>query len=372
MNSRLAMLGLGLLCAAGLVSSCRFDPDLNRFATCAENDMCAPGFTCLKEAGRCLPDCGALGPCPIEEPPLPLPDAGPDEDGGVDGGVDGGTDSGVDAGTDGGVDAGPLTLVTAKLPLGVEDIPYSAPLEVRGGTPPYQFRSTKELPAWLSFDGGVLSGKPLQVGTYSVAVEVSDSSDPSVQRSATYDVRVRPQLRVAGPGTLVDGYQNTAYIETITATGGIGNYSFSIAGGNSHPDLRLGNTGNVTGTPGPTGTYVFRVQVKDSDPEEPQVVERELKLAIKSPPLVLTTVVSTQSLPDGRVGTPYEYVLRTNPSANGTWTIKEGALPGGIRLDANPPTLSGTPNERGTFPVKFQVTEGLLLNVEVPLEIRVY
>lgn len=379
MNTRLATVGLTLLCAVGLAVSCRFQPDLSSFAPCAGDDTCPQGYTCLAEARRCLPDCGAAGPCPVDPPPDPAPDAGPDEDGGTDAGTDagtdGGTDAGVDAGTDAGVDAGtdagpPLSLVTETLAPAVETLPYTMALEAQGGTPPYDFHAQVDFPAWLTLDGGTLTGTPPTPGSYHVAVEVSDSDSPPATRSTTYDLRVRPLLRVAGPGTLVDGYPNKFYSERISATGGVPPYTFKFLDGGLNGGLTLLQDGSMTGTPSGTGTYNFRVQVTDSDSQQPQIAERPLALGIVSSPLVMT--ISNESLPDARVGTPYQYVLRISSNANVTWKLKAGSLPDGIGFYTETATLSGTPNASGGWSFTVNVTDGLLGNADKTFTLTVY
>ncbi|MFL5343180.1 MAG: Ig domain-containing protein [Hyalangium sp.] len=359
MSARLATVGLGLLCALGLVASCRFQPDLSRFEPCAEDDTCPLGYTCLAEAHRCLPDCGAQGPCPVESPPEPSPDAGPDEDGGTDAGLDAGPDAGP-----------PLTLVTETLAPAVEALPYTMALEADGGTAPYGFRATETLPEWLTLDGGILSGTPPTPGSFRVAVEVSDSDTPPATRSAAYDLRVRPQLRVAGPGTLVDGYPNKFYSERLSATGGKPPYSFKLLDGGFPGDLTLLQDGSVTGTPSATGTYSFRVQVTDSDDAQPQTAVRPLALGVVSSPLGLT--ISNQSVPDARVGTPYQYVLRISSNSNVTWTLKAGSLPDGIGFHTDTATLSGTPNASGSWTFTVSVTDGLLGTAEKSFTLTVY
>jgi Putative Ig domain len=359
MNARLAALGLALLGVVGLAASCHFQPDLSRFAPCTEDAACPQGYTCLVEAQRCLPDCGEQGPCPVEPPPEPSTDAGSDEDGGTD------------AGTDAGFDAGPpLTLVTETLAPAVETSPYSMELKAQGGTPPYGFRATAALPSWLTLDGGTLSGTPPTPGSVHVAVELSDSDAPPTTRSAAYDLRVRPLLRVAGPGTLVDGYQNNSYSERISATGGVPPYSFKRLAGSFPGDLTLLQDGSVAGTPSGTGNYSFQVQVTDSDSEQPQTAVRQLALGLTGLPLGLT--ISTESVPDGRVGTPYQYVLRYAPSGSVTWKLKAGSLPSGIGFFTSTGTLSGTPNAAGSYTFTINVTDGLLGNVDKTFTLTVY
>jgi hypothetical protein len=351
MSARWGMVGMALVCALGLIVSCRFEPDLNRFAECAEDGSCAQGFTCLEEARRCLPDCGALEGCSPGHP--------------ADASVDAGTDGGSDGGTDGGTDAGPpLSVVTNVLALAVENVPYTMELQAQGGTPPYQFRAAGPLPQGLTLDAGVLSGTPSTPGTFRVEVEVSDSATPAAETEKAYDLRVRPQLLVAGPDILVDGYQGKAYNEQISAVGGSLPYRFKLVPPSiaPAPGLTLLENGIVTGTPSTTGVYAFTVEVTDTDSQQPQTATLPLSVTIATSPVFVT--ISNKSVPDGRVGTLYQYPLKTAPDGAVTWRFKEGRLPGGIGFYPESAVLSGTPTESGSFTFVIAVTGGLLGNAE--------
>jgi hypothetical protein len=381
MRAHWSLVGVALLCALGLIASCRFEPDLSRFELCADDGSCAQGFTCLAEVGRCLPECGAQGTCTPEPPPDASTDAGAHQDGGSDAGTDAGTDPGADAGTDGGTDGGsdggadagiPLSVVTEVLALAVENVPYTMELLAQGGMPPYQFSVTSSLPEGLTLNEGVLSGTPSTPGTFRVAVEVSDSDTPPAHADAAYDLRVRPQLLVAGPDDLMDGYPNKAYTEKISAIGGIPPYRFTLVSPSTAPapGLTLLEDGTVTGTPSSNSAYSFTVQVTDSDPEQPQTATLPLSVTIKASPLLLT--ISNQSVPDGRVGTSYQYVLRTAPNAADTWRFKEGVLPRGIGFYPDSAVLSGTPIESGSFTFVIAATSGLLGSTEKSFTMEIH
>lgn len=374
MSARWLQLGGALVCAAGLLIACSFNPDLSRFEACAEDGSCPTGYTCLTEAQRCLPDCGDdESRCLPPEPPDAGTDAGTDASPDEDGGTDAGPETPMDAGTDAGVDAGlPFSLVTQKLGLAVERTPYSMGLVAQGGTPPYVFRAMQPLPQGLELDAGVLSGQLDTPGTYPVRVEASDSAEPPAVESAAYSLRVRPQLRVAGPRTLVDGYSGNFYTEKVSAIGGIPPYTFTYVSGNLPSTLSLSLDGAVQGTPNTTGTSSFRVRVTDSDPEQPQIAEEQLELALTGAPLL--TTISTESVPDARKGTPYQYALRIAPSASLTWSLKAGALPPGIGLNTQSGLLSGTPSTTAgtSYTFTILVSDGLLTNLEKSFTMKVY
>lgn len=326
------------------VGACSFAPDLSRFVACDASGACPSGTTCLASENRCLPACGEGRTC--------------DTPGSEDAGTDAGTD--VDAGTtpDAGTtdagetaDAGPtaLSLESTLLTEGIETLPYSAWLQARGGTPPYTFNATGQLPAGFSLDTeGRLTGTPTRAGDAFLPVEVTDQGTPSKRASGNLLLRVRPLLRLAGPGPLADVPQNRAYTERLSATGGQPPYRFALASGQSLPTgLTLSDDGSVTGTTTQQGMQEFRVDVTDSA-TPPQTATRLLSLTTVDASGIVKCL--SRAVPDGRVGTEYSYTLKTvGGSGTFSWSVKSGELPPGLVLDTQQGILSGTPTRADTF-----------------------
>jgi hypothetical protein len=61
------------------------------------------------------------------------------------------------------------------------------------------------------------------------------------------------------PGATV----GTPYSATLTASGGLPPYTWSIISGSLPPGLSMDSSGNITGTPTTAGTYNFTAQVVD-------------------------------------------------------------------------------------------------------------
>jgi hypothetical protein len=97
------------------------------------------------------------------------------------------------------------------------------------------------------------------------------------------------------------------------------------------------------------------VRVTDSDPQ-PQTANRQLELTAASTPLFLE--LATQRVPDGRVGTPYRYVLKVSSGAV-TWKLEAGSTPDGIGFDAPKATLLGTPTQPGVSSFTISASNGL-------------
>jgi hypothetical protein len=320
------------------VAACVFQPDLSRFPKCEAEGACPMGSTCLVPEGVCLPDCGERGPCVAEVPP--------DE-------ADAGTpDSGTpDAGT-------ALVLAPDVPPVGLESGSYLHRFQASGGTPPYTFSATGELPPGLSFEtNGELSGKPTTAGEFRFTVEVVDQGTTPQQSRQEHSVRIRPLLRMAGPEFLADIPSGTAYVEQVSAIGGKSPYTFSLVPGSTLPQgIFLRSTGRVDGTTNQDGTVAFEVRVTDSD-DPPQVVTRTLQLTTGSCS-TLAPCIRTRAFPDARVGTAYTYSLQSTPSSV-TWSKDSGTLPPGLTL-SEAGLLSGIPTQTGTYEFFVYAYSGLV------------
>jgi hypothetical protein len=141
---------------------------------------------------------------------------------------------------------------------GVDNSPLHALANGAGGNGVYTFASTSAFPAltynaanfWVDvvFNYGAITTSPLSVST---------SSLPS-------------------------GTQSVAYSQTLTATGGIGSYSWSLSSGTLPTGLTLTNGGLISGTPTAFGTNSFTVQVTDSS-SPPQTATKAFSISIAGP-----------------------------------------------------------------------------------------
>ena len=73
-----------------------------------------------------------------------------------------------------------------------------------------------------------------------------------------------------------------------------------------------------------------------------------------------TVTITTDALPDGKVGVAYSQTLAADGTAPITWSISGGALPDGLKLDENTGGISGEPTAEGTatFTVKAENSGG--------------
>lgn len=243
-----------------------------------------------------------------------------------------------------------LTVATTALPDGVQGQDYVAPVEADGGDGVLTWSlEAGDLPAGLSLDaGGAISGVPeaLETATFTVRVESGVGQVATQELSIT----VNEVLEVTTTA-LADAQVGVVYGETLLASGGDGNNTWSISEGALPAGLELeAGTGEIAGTPGEAGSFTFTVEVASGDG---QTDEAELTLEVATSPVEITTV----SLPDGVVNDDYDEQLEAGggDGVDYVWQQTAGDLPTGLSLSAAG-AISGTPTELGTFEFTVEVT----------------
>ena len=147
--------------------------------------------------------------------------------------------------------------------------------------------------------------------------------------------------------SLPDEVVGTAYSATLQSTGGTGAVTWSIPAGSLPSGLALNaSTGAITGTPTAAGTSALTVNITDSS-NPPQSVTTTLSITINA--VAPALAISTASLPNGSVGTPYDQILAvTGGTGPFTWSVSSGSLPAGLSLNAATGEISGTPTSTTT------------------------
>lgn len=249
-----------------------------------------------------------------------------------------------------------LSLANPFLPDALVGEPYFVQLAGRGATGPYSFRmkDAAELPEGLTLStSGELTGTPKRTGAFGMTFIVEANGRTAEARrslrvaSSTTTLAIST-LQLPAPVRLV------AYDATIGAAGGIGPYTFSLAGGALPQGITLATSGRLSGTTnlalGTMSTFVVRVAdfIGNSD------LRAFTLITVDGAPFT----IQTTSLPPTYVGADYvKDILAANPSGAPVskpvrWALIGGALPPGLTIEESTSErviLSGTPKEAGLY-----------------------
>lgn len=248
---------------------------------------------------------------------------------------------------------GAISLVTTSLPNGAVGVAYNQNIvSMPAGTFAV---TTNILPPGLSLNSatGALTGTPTAPGTYAFVITASLNGCPATA-ARSYSIVVSgscPTISV-NPTSLPVGTQGTMYSQTISATGGVAPYTFSLASGALPGGLTLhAASGLLSGTPAATGTFVFTVRATGQGGCSGQRV------------YVLTincgTVTIDTTLPNPVKGVAYSQTLAASPLGTYTFNVLIGSLPPGLTL-SSAGVLSGVTNVNGThtFTVRARTASG--------------
>jgi len=193
------------------------------------------------------------------------------------------------------------TLTLTSPPNATVDVPYSGAIGVSGGTAPYSCSiAGGTLPAGLSLGSGcTLTGTPTTAGTSTVTVHATDAASPAASTTGPVSVTVSPVQTLSLTGSLPNATLGVPYTQTLTATGGITPYTYSITAGSLPAGLSMSSAGVISGTPTTVGASSFTVTVTDAEPT-PQTA---------SLPLVLLVVYPTTPN-DAEFTGPYAYLFQ--------------------------------------------------------------
>jgi hypothetical protein len=251
----------------------------------------------------------------------------------------------------------PLSITTeTPLPAATAGVYYSQTLAAAGGSPPYIWTvSSGSVPAGLSLStAGVLSGTPTTPVTNSpLTIRLTDNTLSSVTKDFTITVGTSGVgLAITTVSPLPNGSIGVPYSTTLTATGGVPQYTWSIVGGSIPPPLTLSPSGVLSGTPNAAGVYTMTARVQDSSGT---AVMANLTITIGS-----GLVITTPSVGNGVVGSLFSLQLAAAGGTPGySWSFLSGNLTPGLTVSTSG-LLSGTPSTAGTyqFTIRVQDTAG--------------
>jgi hypothetical protein len=180
------------------------------------------------------------------------------------------------------------------LPAATAGSSYTQTLTATGGTPPYLWSITSGgLPAGLSFDASTatLAGTPTLGGGFQFTVQVMDSNSVTATKQFTLSVTSNVSITTSSP--LPDAVAGSPYARSLSASGGVPPYVWTLAAGSLPPGLALDPAAPaIAGTPTANGAFAFTLQVTDASGGS---AAQDYTLAVSLPPV---PSVSMDGLPD--------------------------------------------------------------------------
>lgn len=242
-----------------------------------------------------------------------------------------------------------LAVSSANPSNAVPNVAYNYAFGATGGKPPYSWSiSTGSPPPGLVLaSSGGLTGTPSAVGKYDFTVRVVDANNKSA--SSIVAMKTVATLDIANVAT-TDGYVNEPYpVFSFLHTGGLPDYTWSIASGSLPNGLTLATNGTMSGTPQVAGKSDYTIRVTDS---EGTTASKSSSITIYSPLLI-----TSSTLPESYIQTEFDGQLtNTGGKAPFTWTIASGTLPAGMSLSTDG-KISGTPTVSGAYNATVKVVD---------------
>lgn len=248
----------------------------------------------------------------------------------------------------------PLALITNLLPAGAEGAPYEVLFQADGGTLPHVWAQTlpTNLPAGIVFNAATatLQGTPTVSGPFSFSVAVTDATGATANATFPLSIAAANAALTLETTALPQGLQNKPYRARLVSQGG--RSPRRAVAGALPPGLVLARDGLLSGTPTAASVHHFNVDVVS---EASTAQDFTMDVVAGGAPLT----VFTNALPDGVVGTPYEFLVQADGgTAPYAWALGAAtALVAGLHFDVVTGILGGTPTAAGLCTLDVSVSD---------------
>jgi hypothetical protein len=161
----------------------------------------------------------------------------------------------------------PLTVAPSTLRPAARGNPYGGNVISQNGTGAvtWSLAPGSNLPPGLTLDNnGFVHGTPSTDGTFSFAVQVTDSGSPAQTATGQETIQVVEPITITSPATLPDACVNQPYIFVAQRTGGVPPTGWGL---NNLPFAGLllnFSSGVLSGTPTVTGTFTGTLSTSDA------------------------------------------------------------------------------------------------------------
>ena len=249
------------------------------------------------------------------------------------------------------VSCGTVTVTNPATTTGTANAAFSQTFTQSGGVGAVAFTlSSGTLPTGLTLAAnGTLSGTPTQKGNFPITVKATDVNTCN-GTGTTYTLVISCQVITVTKPAVAAGTISTFFSQTFTQSNAIGTATFTTA--STLPSgLSLSTTGVLSGTPTQPGGFPIVVIVTDANGCTGTSTTYTLVIGCQS------ILVANPATATGTVSTPFSQTFTQSGAVGGATFTTASTLPAGLSLSTSG-VLSGTPTQKGSFPIVVTVTDG--------------
>lgn len=229
--------------------------------------------------------------------------------------------------------SGPPTAVT------VLNQSYNFTIQANGFPPPNFSLTSGSLPPGISLFGGVLSGYPYNLGTFTGTITASNGIGTPATQNFSITVGQAPTFTNAPPTTPIA--LNGSFSFTFQ-DGGSPAPTFTVTSGSLPPGLTLTSAGVLSGTPTQAGIYTGVITITNV------VGSTTQNFSITVDANTAPKITNGPPPATGSTGLAYGFTYSASGFPVPIFSVSAGSLPPGLTLSAAG-VISGTPIQAGTY-----------------------